>query len=62
MTTVYLVTVRDTWCGCPDHYEEECETTSHAEAMACFRQWKREYSAANGYEGFKVKMTQRDVE
>ena len=50
----FVVRVRDTWCGVRGKYAEECVTTVEQEANSWFKQWKAEYKAANGYDGYKV--------
>lgn len=59
MATTYTVRVRDVWCGVRGVYEEECVTTDKREADAWYKQWKQEYSTANGYEGYKVTRTEK---
>lgn len=54
---IYTVLVRDIYCGQKGYPVEECETVNELEADTWYKQWKEEYSAANGYEGFKVSKT-----
>lgn len=53
-TVTYLIRVKDTYCGLKGEYEEECETTSKEEADHWWKQWRKEYTAAKGFEGYKV--------
>lgn len=52
----YTVRVKDTFCSVRGEYEEECVTNNREEALSWFTQWKGEYKASKGYEGFKVTM------
>ena len=56
--TFYKVTVVDRYTGIIGYPVEECETVNKLEALTWFKQWKKEYTADLGYEGFSVKMTE----
>jgi hypothetical protein len=58
-SVIYTVRVVDTWCGTKGWPDEECITTHKGEADSWFKQWKEEYSKANGYDGFRVTMETR---
>ena len=48
-TTIYFVTVRDTFCGVRGRFEESCLTTNKTEADTWLKQWKSEYDKDSGY-------------
>lgn len=48
------IRVRDVYCGTKGCPVEECITTNEQEADGWFKQWKKEYTADRGYEGYKV--------
>lgn len=47
--TIYVVRVRDTYCGMRGEYVEECITTVAQEAADWFKQWRGEYDPECGY-------------
>jgi hypothetical protein len=50
----FVIRVRDVWCGSKGKFAEECVTTNEQEALTWFAQWKKEYTVARGYDGYRV--------
>ena len=48
-SAVYVVRVRDAFCGVRGKFEEECVTTHKGESDYWFKQWKTEYDKESGF-------------
>ena len=49
MTTLYMIRVRDVYCGARGEYVEEQDVLNEAEAKKWAREWRSMYSKDDGY-------------